>query len=363
MGHRRRRHSRRCRALRRGGRRRRTFRSLLPPPGWPAGCCIGECPLGDARTSGRQACERGERQEGPGERVDVASVEDGLEMQVAACGPPCGTDAGDGLAGPHLVAGPHGDGFQVVVCGDQPVAVVHLHAVAAAPEVPAGGADPAGISGVDRGAAGRGVVLAQMEVSRPAIDRAGAQAKRRRGHHDFQRSYEVAGGRADGACRQQRKVPGRRCPRVSGGQSPGCHCRAWEAHGRPTVGYDDGRKHAGTHDTRRRAAGRHDAGRTTGSSGFLPGDAAGQKPCTQGQGKDGGDGGPDQSGRACGSSGLPPAPVAAVAAHLAHLTDSRTWRSARCDGGKFHGTIRARAVGTPSALMWISPLRTAHNGV
>lgn len=93
-------------------------------------------------------------------------------MQVAAGGPSSGADPGNDLAHLDGVPGPYRDGFQVVVRGDQAVAVVYFHAVAAAPWMPAGGTDHAGVGGVNPGAAACGIVLAEVEVPCRSGDRA-----------------------------------------------------------------------------------------------------------------------------------------------------------------------------------------------
>jgi hypothetical protein len=102
-------------------------------------------------------------------------VEDGLKMQVAARGPPGGAHACNDLAHLHGIPRPDGNRLQVVVGGDQPVAVVNLHAVSAAPWVPASGADHAGVGRIDPGAAPGGKILAQVEV--PEVARDGTDAE------------------------------------------------------------------------------------------------------------------------------------------------------------------------------------------
>jgi hypothetical protein len=66
-------------------------------------------------------------------------------MQVAAGGRPGGSHPGNDLAHPHRVTLLDGNRFQMVVRGDQPVAVVDFHAVPATPRVPADGPDDTGI--------------------------------------------------------------------------------------------------------------------------------------------------------------------------------------------------------------------------
>jgi len=70
-----------------------------------------------------------------------------------------------------------GNSLQVVVGGDQPVAVVDLHAVATAPGVPANGPDHAGVGRVDPGAAGSREVLPPVELTRSSGQRADPEAE------------------------------------------------------------------------------------------------------------------------------------------------------------------------------------------
>jgi hypothetical protein len=117
-----------------------------------------------AQLFGPVVCQGTHRQQSPRQRIDMTSVKDGLEMQVATCRPSGGTHLGDELSNIDPVARAHGNGFEVVVGGDQPAAVVDLHPVAPAPRVPAGGPDHARVSGVDLCSAWRGIVLAEVEV-------------------------------------------------------------------------------------------------------------------------------------------------------------------------------------------------------
>ena len=112
------------------------------------------------------------------QRTGVLAVEDRLEMQVAAGGPPGGAHPGDNLPHLHGVPRPDGDGLEVVVRSDQPVAVVNFHPVPAAPRVPAGSPDHAGVGGINPGAAACREVLAKMEVSVRPTDGADAVPKR-----------------------------------------------------------------------------------------------------------------------------------------------------------------------------------------
>lgn len=60
----------------------------------------------------------------PVQRAGVLAVEDGFEMQMAAGGPSRGAHTGNDLAHLHGVPRPDRHSLQVVVRGDQPVAVV-----------------------------------------------------------------------------------------------------------------------------------------------------------------------------------------------------------------------------------------------
>jgi hypothetical protein len=105
----------------------------------------------------------------------VYSAEDGLKVQVTPCGPAGGTHPRDDLAHLHSIPRPDGDGLQVVVGGNQPVAMVNLHAVSTAPGMPSRSPDDAGVGRIDPGAAARGEILTQMEV--PKLPRDGTDAE------------------------------------------------------------------------------------------------------------------------------------------------------------------------------------------
>jgi hypothetical protein len=70
----------------------------------------------------------------------VAAVEDGFEVQVASRRPSGAAHLAEDLTGVNLVARTDGNGVEVVVRGDEAVAVIDFHPVAATPGVPAGGA-------------------------------------------------------------------------------------------------------------------------------------------------------------------------------------------------------------------------------
>jgi hypothetical protein len=124
------------------------------------------------------------------------SAENCFKVQVAAGGPPGGAHACDDLPHLHGIPCADGDGLKVVVRGDQPVAVVNFHAVPAAPGVPAGGPDYAGVGCVDPGAAAGAEILAQVEVPECPGNRADAEPKRRTRREHFKRRHEGALGRA-----------------------------------------------------------------------------------------------------------------------------------------------------------------------
>ena len=86
-------------------------------------------------------------------------------MQVAAGGRSGGSHARNDLAHPHRVTLLDGDRFQMVVSGDESVAVVDFHAVPATPRVPADCPNNAGIGRIDTGTAGRGIVLPPVEFT------------------------------------------------------------------------------------------------------------------------------------------------------------------------------------------------------
>ncbi len=122
-------------------------------------------------------------------------------MQMAARGPSGSAYPGNDLPHLHGIPRPDCDGLQVVVRGDQPVAVVYFHAVPAAPGVPAGGPDHAGVGRIDPGAAACSEVLAQVEVAARTGDRADPEPERRAWDEEFQ-------GRHEGPLRRARE-PGR----------------------------------------------------------------------------------------------------------------------------------------------------------
>jgi hypothetical protein len=100
------------------------------------------------------------------------AVEDGFKMQVAPCGRTRSANFRDDL--PHLDGVPllDGDPFQMVIGGDQPIAVVDLHAVAAAPRMPAHSPDHTGVGRIHPGAARSSKILAPVELARSPGQRA-----------------------------------------------------------------------------------------------------------------------------------------------------------------------------------------------
>ena len=109
---------------------------------------------------------------------------------MAARGPAGASHLRYGLPDLHLVTRAYADRFQVVVGGDEAIAVVNLHPVAASPRVPARRPDDARISRIHRGPAGRRIVLAQVEVSRKSTQRADPESERRTRIKDLQRCHE-----------------------------------------------------------------------------------------------------------------------------------------------------------------------------
>lgn len=81
----------------------------------------------------------------------------------------------------------------MVIGGDQAVAVVHLHPVAAAALVPPHCTDYAGIGGVDVVSAGCGEVKAPVELARRAGDRIPAKPVLLAQRQRFQRCKQRAG--------------------------------------------------------------------------------------------------------------------------------------------------------------------------
>ncbi|MCU1566025.1 MAG: hypothetical protein JWQ56_962 [Pseudarthrobacter sp.] len=130
--------------------------------------------------------EGARRQQAPRQRTDMAPVEDRLEVQVASCGPAGAAHRGDELASIDFVTRVHSNGIQVVVGGDQAVAVIDLHPVAPAPRMPACCADHSGVRCIHLGSARRGVVLAEMEVFGGPGQGADPETERRTGNQLFQ---------------------------------------------------------------------------------------------------------------------------------------------------------------------------------
>ena len=120
----------------------------------------------------------------------------GLEVQMAACGATCGSDFGDDLTHPYRLPVGDGDSLQVVVRGDEAVAVVDFHAVASTPRVPAHGPDHAGVGRVDEGAAVRGEVLAPVEFPRQSCEGVDPEPEGRAPNQHFKRCVQFPGARA-----------------------------------------------------------------------------------------------------------------------------------------------------------------------
>ncbi|MGY2743871.1 hypothetical protein ACVWZ8_000988 [Arthrobacter sp. UYCu723] len=128
----------------------------------------------------------------PAVRVRVGAVQNGFKMEMTSRGGSSGADPGNDLADTHRIALLNGYGLKVVVGGDEPVAMVDLHPVPAAPGVPADGPHHAGVGRIDPGAAGSGVVLAPVEFAGVTSQRARAQTVGGRLTKRFQRRHEPA---------------------------------------------------------------------------------------------------------------------------------------------------------------------------
>ncbi|MDQ0827354.1 hypothetical protein QFZ60_003527 [Arthrobacter sp. B2I5] len=121
-------------------------------------------------------------------------------MQVAARGPAGGTNTRDDLARLDGVAQTDADGLKVVVGGDESIAVIDFHAVAATPGMPPGSAHNTGISCVDGGAAGRCIILAQVEITGGPADGTDPETKRRTRIEKLKRGHEKTGSGPAHAC-------------------------------------------------------------------------------------------------------------------------------------------------------------------
>jgi hypothetical protein len=157
-------------------------------------------------------------------------------MQVAARGPPGATNTRDDLSCLHRVARMDTDGIEVVVGGDESVAVIDFHPVAATPGVPSSRANNTGVSCVDGCAAGRGIVLAQVEITSGPADRTDPETERRTRIEKLKRGHQKTGARPAQARRPYRQVSVgslRRTP----------YCRVREGQGDQRIGhYRRGRK-------------------------------------------------------------------------------------------------------------------------
>lgn len=181
-----------------------------------------------------------QREEAPAQGIRIPALDDGLEVQMAARGPTRGTHLCDGLPDLHLVTRTYANRFQVVVGGDEAIAVVNLHPVAASPGVPARRPDDARIRRVNRGPARRGIVLSQVEVSRKSAQRADPESERRTRVKDLQRCHqEPDGGPAN---------PGRANRQSWESAIPGAaDCRVGKGKDRVGVGQDGRRQLSRSH--------------------------------------------------------------------------------------------------------------------
>lgn len=98
-------------------------------------------------------------------RIGMLSVEDGLKVEVAACGGTRSSHACNDFTDLDGFPFFDRDCLKVVVGGDQAIAVIDLHPVAATPKMPAYGPDHAGVGRIDAGAAGSRKILPPMEFA------------------------------------------------------------------------------------------------------------------------------------------------------------------------------------------------------
>jgi hypothetical protein len=217
----------------------------------------------------------------------VYSAEDGLKVQVTPCGPAGGAHPCDDLAHLHGVPRPDGDGLQVVVGGDQPVAVINLHAVSAAPGMPASRPDHAGVGGIDPGATACCEVLAQVEVPSQTRNGTDAEPEGRARRECFQ-------GRHQGAFRRAAQLGGSHIQRSLAVLCDRPDHGAAEGDERPAVRQDRGTQGLCTH-----VAG---GGTRHGAAG-LEGWDRGQSECDRSR-NDGGAGGQGTQGSRTGACRL-----------------------------------------------------------
>ena len=95
----------------------------------------------------------------------MVPILDDLEVEVASGGRSCGAHLGNDLTDTDWVTLCNCHGLEVVVRGDEPIAMVDLHPVAAAPRMPACGSHNSGISRVDTRATRSGKILAPVELT------------------------------------------------------------------------------------------------------------------------------------------------------------------------------------------------------
>lgn len=138
-------------------------------------CSAGLAVVGHLQTGNGSGVAQAHQ--GPVVRVRVLAVQDGFEMEMAACRGPRGPDLSDEF--PHLdrLALLHTDALKVVVGGDQAVAVIDFHPVAAAPGMPPHCPHHAGIRRINVGSAGGSKVLAPVEFACRPVDGTCPQAK------------------------------------------------------------------------------------------------------------------------------------------------------------------------------------------
>ncbi len=128
--------------------------------------------------------------------IGMLPIQDGLKMEMATRGRTCGTNPCNDF--PYLDRFSLFDCYclKVVVRGDEAVAVIDFHPVAATPQVPAHRPDDTGIGGIDPCAAWSSKILPPMKFAGGAGHRAGAETEWRARNQNLQRSHEGTGRRA-----------------------------------------------------------------------------------------------------------------------------------------------------------------------
>ncbi|KRE82314.1 hypothetical protein ASG86_11735 [Arthrobacter sp. Soil764] len=133
----------------------------------------------------------------------------------------------------------------MVVGGDEPVAVIDFHTVAAAPGMPPCRAHNTGVSCVDGGAAGRCIILAQVEITGSPADGTDPETEGRTRIQKLQRGHEKAGSGPAHAC-------GANCQGPVAALDGIPYCRVREGQGDQRIGQDGRGDRTCAHLVRRR---------------------------------------------------------------------------------------------------------------